>query len=193
MDQNINPFDTKNEEVELLAIEKELSQARESLESDFAKYCVQKTDENLQELFFEKPEEFYKKILQMQNEFLESNISPKVAQRDKLRSDIQTKQTQGNIDQAAQAFLQAHPEADLDAMMKFYSEELPSKYQRELDALPPDQFFEELYKIYQSIYEGQQGQQGQQGDANLPKQIDGIPSQVGSQGNKNFDLPFERI
>lgn len=68
--QNVNPFDTTAEENELNALNAELEQARASLEGDFAKYAAENTSAELEELFFENKEEFFKAILEMQNTFL---------------------------------------------------------------------------------------------------------------------------
>ncbi len=186
-----NPFDTREDELALMGIEKELAQARESIESNFAKHAAQNTDEKLEELFFSDKEAFYLQVLQMQNAFLEDQFGSKLKQEEELKGRISQKKAFGSIDEAANAFQQAHPEANVNELMQFYSEEVPSKIQLMLDKLDPNQFFDELYKIYQSV----QGTPTQQGQApqQLPRELKGAPSQAGTEGQNNSNLPFERL
>jgi len=51
----------------------------------------------LEELFFEDRKAFLKTLFQMQNDYLEKHIKPKLARVETLNQEIATKQDMGNI------------------------------------------------------------------------------------------------
>ena len=89
-EQANNEFDTLQDEADLKALDEEIAQASESLESDFAKFAASKMDEKMEELFFENKEDFFKQILLWQNEFLEAYRN-KLERRQGLQNNIATK------------------------------------------------------------------------------------------------------
>lgn len=183
-----NPFDTSAEEAELNALQAELQQAQASIERDFAKQMAADTTPELEELFFDDKEAFYLQILQAQNAFLTENITPKVERSKALSADISQKKQFSSIDAALKAFKQKYPEVDTDALMAFFQNEVPSQVQQELQQLPPERFFEELYKLYQAVKSG-----GGQQNETLPQQIEGVPSTTNEARRDNSELPFARI
>ncbi len=50
----------KEKEIELETLKREIAQAEASLEQDFIKHMVSKTDEKVEDLFFSNKPEFYK-------------------------------------------------------------------------------------------------------------------------------------
>lgn len=196
-----NPFDISAEESELKALQAEIEQARASLETDFAKFEAEKfaSDQAFQELIFENAEAFFAQILQDQNAYLAQNFTPKVERAEQLNADIAQKQQFGAIDAAAKAFMQNHPEADINELMRFFSEELPPKVQNELQSLPPEQFFEELFALYEQVKNGaganaQQAEPEPAQQENLPQQIQGVPTQSSqAQSGGYSENAFDRL
>lgn len=192
-----NPFDISAEETELNALNAEIEQAQASLEADFAKVEADKfnSDTAFQELFFENPEEAFKQVLQDQNAYLAEKITPKVQRAEQLNADISQKKQFGAIDAAVKTFQQKHPDADVNALMEFFANEVPPQIQAELNNLPPEQFFEELLALYEQVKSGAganaqgAGAAGEQGE-NLPQQIQGVPTNAeqvqGSGLNENY-------
>lgn len=176
-----NPFDTSAEQGELDAINAELEQARASIESDFAKFAAANTTPEMEEQFFEDKEAFYATILQMQNEYLAQNITPKAERAAALQSDITQKQQFGAIDAAVKVFQQNHPDVDLNQLMQWFSQAVPPQIQQEIQALPPEQMFEEILKLFE-MQQGQGQGQGGEGEENLPQQIQGVPSNAEQLG-----------
>lgn len=181
-----NPFDISAEESELNALKAEIEQAQASLETDFAKFEAEKfnADADFQELVFEKPEEFFKQVLQDQNAFLAEKITPKVERAEQLNADISQKRQFGAIDKALNAFKEAHPDVNVDEMMNFFVNEVPPQIQTELQKLPPEQFFEEVLAFYQQVKNGASGENAQNAgvaptqEENLPQQIQGVPTEA---------------
>lgn len=192
-EQPQNPFDTSAEESELNALQAELEQAQASIESDFAKQMADNTTPEMEELFFEDKEAFYKQILEAQNAYLAENITPKIERRDALSSDISQKKQFGSIDAALNAFKEKYPDADADALMAFFQNEIPPQVQQELQALPPERFFEEVYALYQAVKNGGGGNVEGENAEQLPRQINGVPNSSNEVRQGSADLPFTRI
>lgn len=178
-----------SEEDELAAVEAELEQARASIEKDFAAYMANKTDEQMEELFFENKTAFYEAILQEQNVFLQSTIEPKMQRAEALRGDINQKKQFQALEEAKAAFLQSHPDADIENLMQFYLNELPPRVAKELEALFPSlEFFEKVYELMNA----QGGGEVRQEEQSLPTQIQG--QGVSAEASpSNETLPFERF
>ncbi|MFQ6341361.1 Coiled-coil domain-containing protein [Campylobacter sp. VTCC 70190] len=183
--------DTKTEnssdESKLAALEEELKQAEASLENDFAEYASQAMSEELEELFFEDKKAFIEAILKMQNEFLQTNYNPKLEEAAKLRKGIANKNALASIDSAKEEFLKNNPEADINALMEFYDQELGIKYKKELDKLEPLEFFSVLYEIYK-----QRNHLATQNDA-LPRNPNAQNIDADNASFSNDDLPMNRM
>ncbi len=188
----VNPFDTTAEENELNALNAELEQARASLEGDFAKYAAENTSAELEELFFEDKEEFFKTILQMQNKFLSEGVGAKEARANQLTADINQKKQFSQIEEAKNAFEAKYPEISVETLLSFYQEALPPKIVAQLEALPPEQFFEELYNIYKAMNGEGETKQEEQGEK-LPQQISGAPQSSEAASGAGSELPFQRL
>ncbi|MDL0101900.1 Coiled-coil domain-containing protein [Campylobacter felis] len=181
-------FNTNIEEQELSALENEISQAEASLEQDFAKYVAEKlaNDETLEELFFEDKEDFVLQILQMQNDFLNEGLRAKIQRANSLKSDIEGKKQMQGIEAAQKEFLQTHPDANMDALMEFYEEELGTKYKKELDKLEPKDFFTTLYEIYQM-----RNKKG--GEEHLPRELEANEADASLSSVGSDDMPMNRL
>ncbi|MBS4276044.1 Coiled-coil domain-containing protein [Campylobacter vulpis] len=180
-------FSTSTQEEELSALENEISQAEASLEQDFAKYAAQNLDEESEELFFEDKEAFIMKILQMQNDFLNEGLRAKMQRADTLKSDIEGKKQMQGIEAAQKEFLEAHPDADMAALMEFYEEELGAKYKKELDKLEPKDFFTTLYEIYQM-----RNKKGDE-EEHLPRELEANEADASVSSVGSEDMPMNRL
>lgn len=177
-----NPFDTTAESAELEALQNELNQAQQSIESDAAKALSKQITPELEELFFEDREAFIKALFQLQNDYLAQNIKPKIERAQALGADIATKQQMGNIDKAREVFMQKHPEVDFNALMQFYTT-LDANTQAQLGAeTDPLAFFENLLALYK----------GGADSPNPPTQLQGVEANT-SQNNVDGDLPMNRF
>lgn len=188
-----NPFDTTAQEQELGAIEAELAQARESIEGDFAKYAAQNITSEDEDLFFEDREAFVKKLLEMQNQYLEANINPKITRAKELQTNIsQNKQAQG-FEAAVQEFSQKYPNEDINQIMQVL-DTCPPELIEQLKTLPPFEMLETLLNIKNELAkQGDSNAQGAQAQNDgLPKQLSGVPSQSSAGTNDTSDLPMSR-
>ncbi|MBS4407342.1 Coiled-coil domain-containing protein [Campylobacter vulpis] len=182
-------FSTSTQEEELSALENEISQAEASLEQDFASFAAEKlaSDETLEELFFEDKEGFILQILQMQNDFLNEGLRAKMQRADTLKSDIEGKKQMQGIEAAQKEFLEAHPDADMAALMEFYEEELGAKYKKELDKLEPKDFFTTLYEIYQM-----RNKKGDE-EEHLPRELEANEADASVSSVGSEDMPMNRL
>lgn len=190
MPENEAQQEPRSKEEQLAVLENEISQAEQSLEANFAKFAADSIDEKLEELFFENKEEFIKTILGMQNAFLKENYDKLIAKRDALKGEIAQDEAFSQIEAAQNAFIQKHPDADMNALMQLYNEELGPRYKKELDKLAPEQFFETLYQIYQQkgAIEGKQAS----GD-NPPKHLNANASDAEQSGYNDEENPMTRL
>lgn len=189
----VSPFDTRAEESELAALEQEIKQSEASLENDFATFASENLSEADEELFFNDKAGFIKKILALQNEFLQSRYQSKVNRAGELKDSIKTKKAQASIEEAEKAFLAKYPDADINAMIAFYEEELGPRYKKELDKLPPEQFFEVLYQIYTQRIAGQKSEPEEESPEQLPKNIKGNNADVEQSNFNDEELPMNRL
>lgn len=181
-----NPYDTSAEQKELEALQKELEDAAASAEGQFAEFMAENTSPELEELFFENRMQFYAEVLKMQNAWVENNLNSKARKAQGLSADIQKKQAFAEVEAAQNAFLQKHPEANIEALMAFFAEELRPREQAELNKLPPLDFFEALYQMFQAA----QGNATQ--SPKLPQQIQGSAVDAGT-AQVDMSLPQNRI
>lgn len=178
---------------ELSVLEGEISDAMNAFESDFALAVAQKVNESpeLESLFFDDREEFFKQILTFQNEFLEG-IKSKMSKASELRGSIEENGKQADFDSKMQEFAKAHPEVDIRELMAF-ADTLPQEIKDQLNELPPRFFFDALLEIFNRKDElgGEQPQvKSGAGGAGLPEQLNGVASNQELSADEN--LPMTR-
>ncbi|WP_104686765.1 Coiled-coil domain-containing protein [Helicobacter felis] len=186
----------QDQELELEVLKKEIQQAEQSLESDFAKYAGEHIDAQLEALFFDDRVGFIKKILEMQNQFLSEQLGQKVQRAKDLQEDITLKRGMQDLEKVKAEFLNAHPEANIDEILEFYNEELPPKYQKQLESLQGLDFFNTLYELYKAFkgtdapqdkQESQEPQEAQQPpQEELPKRLEGNTPNNPSSANSEL-------
>lgn len=67
----------KEKEIELETLKREIAQAEASLEQDFIKRMVDKTNEKVEDLFFGNKPEFYRFVFTEQNNYLRDKLTDK--------------------------------------------------------------------------------------------------------------------
>ncbi|WP_407379465.1 hypothetical protein [Helicobacter sp.] len=144
-----SPYDTTSESTELEALQNELAQSEAGLEANFAKYASEQITPELEDLFYEDKEAFLIQLQKIQNQFYQDNIVSKQARVGDLQQQISQKQMMGEIDQARASF-ESESGADVNELLQFYEDFIPNAAKRELDKLPPKEFFAQLYQIYQT-------------------------------------------
>lgn len=168
----------REKEIELETLKREIAQAEASLENDFAKHMAEKTDEKLEDLFFNNKVDFYKSVLVEQNNYLNEHVSKKINKAVALSEEIETSKKKEEIEKAKAEFLEKHKDENIDfnELVDFYNEELPQKYKREIDKLDGVQFFQSIYDLLKAA----QGENMQEGKAyardeevNLPREVQG--------------------
>lgn len=169
----------EQQEQELAALQNELAQSEASLEADFAKWCSQNLTAEDEELFFENKEAFVQNILQKQNAFIQEQLAGKMQRAKALQTEIGERKTFAEIENAQNAFLQKHPDADMNALKDFYLQDLPPRYRAELEKLNGADFFEALLQAYQA-YNG-----GEQVEQELPQRVSGNGSVADVAGMQN--------
>ncbi|CCB79050.1 hypothetical protein HBZC1_00640 [Helicobacter bizzozeronii CIII-1] len=171
----------QDQEVELETLKREIKQAEDSLESDFAKYAAEHIDADLEALFFDDKPGFIKKLLEMQNQFLQEQLGSKVERAKQLQGEITQKKGLEQLEQDKAQFLQEHPDANMDELINFYNEELPPKYQKQLESLQGVEFFNALYELFKA-YKGAPEPQEQQKEE-LPQRLEGNTPESPSPSN----------
>ncbi|MFP6279841.1 Coiled-coil domain-containing protein [Helicobacter pylori] len=171
-------MEIREKEIQLETLKREIAQAEESLENDFAKHMAEKTDEKLEDLFFNNKVDFYKSVLVEQNNYLNENISKKVNKAVALSEEIETSKKKEEVEKAKAEFLEKHKDEDIDfnELVDFFNEELPQKYKREIDNLNGVQFFEAIYNLLKAA-QGENIQErkayDREEERNLPKEVQG--------------------
>ncbi|MDD6056601.1 MAG: hypothetical protein PUB96_08700 [Helicobacteraceae bacterium] len=173
---------------ELAALEQELAQSEASLEQNLAGYLATNLSEEYEELFFENREEFFKKILEMQNAWIKENIQSKVERAQTLQGEIMQEEQYKALDLGRDMFLQKHPEVNFNALMEFANTQLSPAQLAELEKLPPDVMFEEIYKLMQ----GGRSEKPKEKAEKLPKKVQGAPADA-SAYESDVDLPTRRF
>ncbi|GAA8361614.1 hypothetical protein HpDR37_28540 [Helicobacter pylori] len=168
----------REKEIELETLKREIAQAEASLENDFAKHMAEKTDEKLEDLFFNNKVDFYRSVLVEQNDFLNDHVSKKVNKALALSEEIENSKKSQEIEEAKAKFLEKHKDENIDfnELMDFYDEELPQKYRREIDKLDGVQFFQSIYDLFK-VAQGENMQEENKANAreeeSLPKEVKG--------------------
>ena len=156
------------------------------LENQLAQELSQmvENDPSLEDLFFEDKVAFFKRILDVVSDEMEERFINKHKELAEFDNNAQLEGKMQALEQAKNAFQEAHPDIDADMIMALYLD-LPPQMQKQLDSLPPQMLFDELYKLYQ--------QQGgtQQTQEQLPQQLNGMPSET-SELEPELDLPTTR-
>lgn len=188
MEENNTPQPSPQDELNTL--EGEINDAMNAFEHDFALAAAQKVNENpeLEELFFDNREEFFKRIVSFQNEFLES-IKGKISKANELRGEIDESQKQADFDTKLQEFAKAHPQINMQELMEF-ANTLPQEIREQLDQLPTKFFFDTLLELYNRKDEILGDTQKQPQEESLPDQINGVASN--QELNADENLPMTR-
>lgn len=158
-----------------------------SIQEGLAKELAEMVENNpeLEDLFFEDKEAFFKKIIEFQDKVVNERIVDRQNELEEYDKNAQFESGLQALEQAKKAFQEAHPDVNADELMQFYLT-LPQDVQAQLDSLAPDALFEKLFELYQAQGGAQQGQQDQ-----LPKQLNGMPSDA-SELEPELDLPTTR-
>lgn len=184
----LNEFDTSAEQKELDAINAELEQLNALWESNFSEHFAANKSPELDELYFENPKAFADEFQKMQNAFYDEQIGSKRTRAGELQSSIKQKQEFGVIDGAMKEFQSKHPDVNVKELVRFFNEELPPRKVAELEALPPQEFFEAIYSLYQSQMNGDEPKK----EKKLPQQLSGVPSSDAGSA-RGSELPFSRM
>ena len=158
-----------------------------SIQEGLAKELAEMVENNpeLEDLFFEDKEAFFKKIIEFQDKVVNERIVDRQNELEEFDKNAQFESGLQALEQAKKAFQEAHPDVNADELMQFYLT-LPQDVQAQLDSLAPDALFEKLFELNQAQGGAQQGQQDQ-----LPKQLNGMPSDA-SELEPELDLPTTR-
>lgn len=179
----------KEKEIELETLKREIAQAEASLEQDFIKHMVDKTNEKVEDLFFSNKPEFYKFVFTEQNNYLREKLTNKVSKAMALSDEIQSDKDAEEIERDKQAFLKKYPEVDFNELLDFYNEEIPNRIKKEIDKLEGVAFFEAVLNYFNAINakEEQPKNKSQEEESPLPKEAlgNGV-SGVGYANNENI-------
>ncbi|UOR83737.1 Coiled-coil domain-containing protein [Helicobacter pylori] len=179
----------KEKEIELETLKREIAQAEASLEQDFIKHMVDKTNEKVEDLFFSDKPEFYRFVFTEQNNYLREKLTDKVSKAMVLSDEIQRDKDAEEIEKDKQAFLNKHPEVDFNQLLEFYEEELPKRIKTQIDKLEGVAFFEAVLDYFNAINakEEEPKKENQEEERPLPKEAlgNGV-SGVGYANNENI-------
>ncbi len=166
----------REKEIELETLKREIEQAEASLENDFAKHMADKTDEKLEDLFFNNKADFYKFVLKEQNDFLNERVTKKLDKALALNEEIETSKKKEEVEKAKTEFLEQHKDENIDfnELVDFYNEELPKKYKREIDKLEGYAFFQAIYDLFKASQgENKEANEANEEERSLPKEVQG--------------------
>lgn len=195
MAQETNPYDTGQEEYELGLLKQELAQNEASLESDFAKYAVENLNEKQEMLMLDDREAFIREVLlPMQNKFYNERITSKRQREQELETSINQKRNKKSFDDSVNAFM---GESKLDnnafnAMMDFYQNDLPPRAQKELEQLPPNEFFKKVYELWETQGKQDPKQTPQGTQEQLPQQLEGVANKATDETTGLDENPMDR-
>lgn len=195
MAQETNPYDTGQEEYELGLLKQELAQNEASLESDFAKYAVENLSEQQEMLMLDDREAFIREVLlPMQNKFYNERITSKRQREQELETSINQKRNKKSFDDSVNAFM---GESKLDnnafnAMMDFYQNDLPPRAQKELEQLPPNEFFKKVYELWETQGKQDPKQNPQGTQEQLPQQLEGVANKATDETTGLDENPMDR-
>ncbi len=141
----------KEKEIELETLKREIAQAEASLEEDFIKHMVSKTDEKVEDLFFGNKPEFYRFVFTEQNNYLREKLTDKVSKAMSLGDEIQREKDAEEIEKDKQEFLKVHPGIDINELIEFYNEEIPNRIKNQIDKLEGVAFFEAVLDYFNAL------------------------------------------
>ncbi|RKV45721.1 Coiled-coil domain-containing protein [Helicobacter pylori] len=175
----------KEKEIELETLKREIAQAEASLEQDFIKHMVDKTNEKVEDLFFSNKPEFYRFVFTEQNNYLREKLTDKVGRAMDLSDEIQRDRENEEIEKDKEAFLKKHPEIDLNELLDFYNEEIPNRIKKQIDKLEGVAFFEAVLDYFNAVKEPKSEDKEEKRE--LPKEAlgNGV-SGVGYANNENI-------
>lgn len=146
----VNPRDALNlKKAKIQILEGELSEIDAKLDAEFIEAIPtmlseeemdMRLDEDVRQflaLIEEKREAFYREKLDV----LKSNI-------DTLRQEAMDEEENLDIEDGKRVFLEAHPEADWDALTDFYNNDIPLRQKEEFVGLDLVAFMEKVYELY---------------------------------------------
>ncbi|WP_219029098.1 Coiled-coil domain-containing protein [Helicobacter pylori] len=179
----------KEKEIELETLKREIAQAEASLEQDFIKHMVDKTNEKVEDLFFSDKPEFYRFVFTEQNNYLKEKLTDKVSKAMDLSDEIQRDKDAEEIEKDKQAFLNKHPEVDFNALLEFYEEELPKSVKKQIEKLDGVAFFDAVLGYFNAFNakEEEPKKESKEEENPLPKEAlgNGV-SGVGYANNENI-------
>ncbi len=178
----------KEKEIELETLKREIVQAEASLEQDFIKHMVDKTNEKVEDLFFSNKPEFYRFVFTEQNNYLREKLTDKVSKAIDLSDEIQRDKDAQEIEKDKKAFLSKYPEVDLNELLEFYEEELPKSVKKRIDKLDGVAFFEAVLDYFNAINAKEEPKkENKEEESPLPKEAlgNGV-SGVGYANNENI-------
>ncbi len=179
----------KEKEIELETLKREIAQAEASLEQDFIKHMVDKTNEKVEDLFFSNKPEFYRFVFTEQNNYLREKLTDKVGRAMDLSDEIQRDKDAEEIEKDKQAFLKKYPEVDFNELLDFYNEEIPNRLKKQIDKLEGVAFFEAVLDYFNAANskEEEPKKESQEEEKELPKEAlgNGV-SGVGYANNENI-------
>ncbi|WP_131158286.1 Coiled-coil domain-containing protein [Helicobacter pylori] len=175
----------KEKEIEFETLKREIEQAEASLEQDFIKHMVEKTDEKVEDLFFSNKPEFYRFVFTEQNNYLREKLTDKVGRALDLSNEIQRDKDAEEIEKDKEAFLKKHPGTDLDELLEFYNEEVPNRIKKQIDKLEGEAFFESVLDYFNALNAKEEPKREE--ESQLPKEAlgNGV-SGVGYANNENI-------
>ncbi len=175
----------KEKEIELETLKREIAQAEASLEQDFIKHMVDKTNEKVEDLFFSNKPEFYRFVFTEQNNYLREKLTDKVGRAMDLSDEIQRDKEDEEIERDKEAFLKAHPEIDFTELLDFYNEEIPNRIKKQIDKLEGVAFFEAVLDYFNALSAKEEPKSEE--ESKLPKEAlgNGV-SGVGYANNENI-------
>ncbi|MCQ2688024.1 Coiled-coil domain-containing protein [Helicobacter pylori] len=179
----------KEKEIELETLKREIVQAEASLEQDFIKHMVDKTNEKVEDLFFSNKPEFYRFVFTEQNNYLREKLTDKVGRAMDLSDEIQRDREDEEIKKDKEAFLKKHPKIDFNELLDFYNEEIPNRIKKQIDKLEGEAFFEAILDYFNALNakEEEPKSEEKEEENKLPKEAlgNGV-SGVGYANNENI-------
>ncbi|GAA7266096.1 hypothetical protein ID0507_09400 [Helicobacter pylori] len=160
----------KEKEIELETLKREIAQAEASLEQDFIKHMVDKTNEKVEDLFFINKPEFYRFVFTEQNNYLREKLTDKVSKAMDLSDEIQRDKDAEEIEKDKQAFSKKHPEIDINELLEFYSEEIPNRIKTQINKLDGVAFFEAVLDYFNALNSKEEEPKSKE-EGKLPKEV----------------------
>ncbi|MCQ2705220.1 Coiled-coil domain-containing protein [Helicobacter pylori] len=174
----------KEKEIELETLKREIAQAEASLEQDFIKHMVDKTNEKVEDLFFSNKPEFYRFVFNEQNNYLREKLTDKVGRAMDLSDEIQNDKDAEEIEKDKEAFLKKHPEINFNELLEFYNEEIPNRIKKQIDKLEGVAFFEAVLDYFNALSAKEEEPKNEE-ENKLPKEA--LGNGVSGVGNANSE------